>query len=73
MHLYWVGLAADLWRQDDRSLEWMLTETLAAELVRHAHRQIAGLPQILEILVKEPVLAVVPGASLRELVQQPVR
>jgi alkylation response protein AidB-like acyl-CoA dehydrogenase len=26
MHLYWVGVAADLWRQGDRSLEWMLKE-----------------------------------------------
>src|SRR5713101_3236342 len=29
MHLYWVGVAADLWRQGDRSLEWMLTEAMA--------------------------------------------
>jgi alkylation response protein AidB-like acyl-CoA dehydrogenase len=24
MHLYWTGLAADLWRAGDRSLEWLL-------------------------------------------------
>ena len=24
MHLYWVGVAADLWRAGDHSLEWML-------------------------------------------------
>src|ERR1700730_13890231 len=24
MHVYWTGLAADLWRQGDRSLEWLL-------------------------------------------------
>jgi alkylation response protein AidB-like acyl-CoA dehydrogenase len=24
MHTYWVGVAADLWRAGDRSLEWML-------------------------------------------------
>src|SRR5438045_9095751 len=24
MHLYWVGVAAALWRQGDRSLEWTL-------------------------------------------------
>ena len=26
MHIYWVGLVADLWRQGDRSFEWMLKE-----------------------------------------------
>ena len=24
MHIYWTGLAADLWRAGDRSLEWLL-------------------------------------------------
>src|SRR3954469_2758618 len=24
MHLYWVGVAADLWRAGDRSLQWLL-------------------------------------------------
>src|SRR6516165_6572945 len=24
MHIYWTGLAADLWRSGDRSLEWLL-------------------------------------------------
>ena len=28
MHLYWVGVAADLWRQGDCSLEWMLKEAM---------------------------------------------
>ena len=26
MHLYWIGVAADLWRQGDVSLEWILRE-----------------------------------------------
>src|SRR4051812_21926235 len=25
MHLYWTGIAADLWRSGDKSLEWLLT------------------------------------------------
>ena len=25
MHLYWTGVAADLWRAGDKSLEWLLT------------------------------------------------
>ena len=28
MHFYWTGLAADIWRSGDKSLEWMLTETV---------------------------------------------
>src|SRR5690606_12057670 len=24
MHIYWVGIAADLWRSGDKSLEWIL-------------------------------------------------
>ena len=24
MHLYWTGVAADLWRTGDKSLEWLL-------------------------------------------------
>src|SRR5258705_12756325 len=25
MHLYWTGVAADLWRAGDKSLQWLLT------------------------------------------------
>ena len=28
MHFYWTGLAADVWRSGDKSVEWMLTETV---------------------------------------------
>ena len=37
MHLYWVGLAADLWRQGDRSLEWLLKEAMAGEVFAAGH------------------------------------
>ena len=37
MHLYWVGVAADLWRQGDRSLEWMRTEAMAGEVFNAGH------------------------------------
>jgi alkylation response protein AidB-like acyl-CoA dehydrogenase len=30
MHVYWIGVAADLWRQGDKSLEWLLKEAMAA-------------------------------------------
>src|SRR6266540_4721559 len=32
MHLYWVGIAADLWRMGDTSLEWLLREAAAGEV-----------------------------------------
>jgi len=41
-----------------------------AEFFRHRHRQIAGAPEILEILVKEAVLAIVSAAPLGKPVQQ---
>jgi alkylation response protein AidB-like acyl-CoA dehydrogenase len=39
MHLYWVGLAADLWRQGDHSLEWLLTEAMAGEVFNAGHSE----------------------------------
>lgn len=39
MHLYWVGLAADLWRQGDRSLEWLLREAMAGEIFNAGHSE----------------------------------
>src|SRR5918912_3790854 len=31
MHLYWTGVAADLYRAGDRSLVWLLEEAVAGE------------------------------------------
>src|SRR3974390_2767927 len=31
MHLYWLGVAADLWHRGDTSLEWILGEAAAGE------------------------------------------
>ena len=39
MHHYWVGNAADLWRQGDRSLEWMLKEAAAGEVFAAGHAE----------------------------------
>lgn len=39
MHNYWVGLAADLWRQGDRSLEWLLQEAAAGEVFAAGHAE----------------------------------
>jgi len=39
MHLYWVGVAADLWRQGDHSLKWMLTDTMKGEVFNAGHSE----------------------------------
>ncbi len=39
MHLYWVGVAADLWRRGDASLEWMLREAAAGEVFAAGHAE----------------------------------
>ena len=39
MHLYWVGIAADLWRAGDKSLEWMLREAAAGEVFAAGHAE----------------------------------
>lgn len=39
MHIYWVGLAADLWRQGDKSLEWMLKEAMDGEVFNAGHSE----------------------------------
>ena len=39
MHLYWVGIAADLWRNGDRSLEWILREAAAGEIFAAGHAE----------------------------------
>jgi alkylation response protein AidB-like acyl-CoA dehydrogenase len=39
MHLYWLGVAADLWRAGDRSLEWLLTEAVRGEIFAAGHAE----------------------------------
>jgi alkylation response protein AidB-like acyl-CoA dehydrogenase len=39
MHLYWVGLAADLWRSGDKPLEWMLKGALNGEVFAAGHAE----------------------------------
>jgi alkylation response protein AidB-like acyl-CoA dehydrogenase len=39
MHFYWVGLAADLWRRGDTSLEWILREAAAGEVFAAGHAE----------------------------------
>lgn len=39
MHLYWTGVAADLWHADDKSLEWILREVAAGEVFAAGHAE----------------------------------
>jgi alkylation response protein AidB-like acyl-CoA dehydrogenase len=39
MHHYWVGVAADLWRAGDKSLEWMLTGAANGEVYAAGHAE----------------------------------
>ena len=32
MHIYWTGIAADLWRSGDKSLEWLLKKSVEGEV-----------------------------------------
>jgi alkylation response protein AidB-like acyl-CoA dehydrogenase len=39
MHLYWTGLAADLWRGGDRSLEWLLKGAVKGDVYAAGHAE----------------------------------
>src|SRR5436190_20722833 len=39
MHVYWIGVAADLWRARDKSLEWVLREAMAGEVFAAGHSE----------------------------------
>jgi alkylation response protein AidB-like acyl-CoA dehydrogenase len=39
MHVYWLGLIADLWRAGDKSLEWVLKEAALGEVFAAGHAE----------------------------------
>jgi alkylation response protein AidB-like acyl-CoA dehydrogenase len=39
MHLYWTGVAADLWRAGDKSLRWILEETTRGAVFAAGHAE----------------------------------
>src|SRR5262249_15859967 len=39
MHHYWVGVAADLWRTGDKTLEWILNDAAAGEVFAAGHAE----------------------------------
>src|SRR4051812_29153910 len=56
MHLYWIGVAADLWRNGDVSLEWLLREASAGEIFAAGHAESGNdLPVLLSTTKAERV------------------
>jgi alkylation response protein AidB-like acyl-CoA dehydrogenase len=56
MHIYWVGLAADLWRGGDKSLEWLLCDTVNGEIFAAGHAESGNdLPVLLSTTKAERV------------------
>jgi alkylation response protein AidB-like acyl-CoA dehydrogenase len=56
MHLYWLGVAADLWRSGDSSLEWILREAAAGEIFAAGHAESGNdLPVLLSTTKAERV------------------
>jgi alkylation response protein AidB-like acyl-CoA dehydrogenase len=39
MHLYWTGVASDLWRTGDKSLEWLLNAATKGEVFAAGHAE----------------------------------
>lgn len=56
MHIYWIGVAADLWRRGDTSLEWLLREAAAGEIFAAGHAESGNdLPVLLSTTKAERV------------------
>jgi alkylation response protein AidB-like acyl-CoA dehydrogenase len=56
MHIYWAGLAADLWRRGDKSLEWLLSDTVQGEIFAAGHAESGNdLPVLLSTTKAERV------------------
>lgn len=56
MHNYWVGVAADVWRSGDHSLEWILREAAAGEVFAAGHAEHGNdLPVLLSTTAAERV------------------
>ena len=67
MHNYWVGVAADVWRSGDKSLEWILKEAAAGEVFAAGHAESGNETSVLEVSrpsghdwVRTPSIQVIP-------------
>jgi alkylation response protein AidB-like acyl-CoA dehydrogenase len=56
MHVYWTGIAADLWRAGDDSMEWLLKESVSGEVFAAGHAESGNdLPLLLSTTKAERV------------------
>lgn len=56
MHLYWLGVAADLWRAGDTSLQWVLEEAARGHIFAAGHAESGNdIPLLLSTTHAEPV------------------
>ena len=46
------------------------SEALAAEFLRHIDRQIAGFPELFEVLGEEPVVAIIGSGATRDSLER---
>ena len=51
MHVYWTGVAADLWRSGDKSLEWLLTGAGNGEGYAAGHAEKAQVLAMVKVLL----------------------
>ncbi len=52
MHNYWVGVASELWRNGDRSCEWILREAAAGEVFAAGHAESGNETSVLMSITK---------------------
>jgi alkylation response protein AidB-like acyl-CoA dehydrogenase len=56
MHLYWTGVAADLWRTGDRSCQWILEEAGRGEVFAAGHGEVGNdFPLMAAVAKAKPV------------------
>jgi len=52
MHHYWVGVAADVWRSGDKSVEWILRDAGAGEVFAAGHAESGNETSVLMSITK---------------------
>jgi alkylation response protein AidB-like acyl-CoA dehydrogenase len=68
MHLYWVGVAADLWRCGDASLEWILRDAAAGEIFAAGHAESGNdIPVLLSTVTRAITATRMPVISHKTL------
>jgi alkylation response protein AidB-like acyl-CoA dehydrogenase len=56
MHLYWTGVAADLWRNGDKSCEWILRDSANGEVFAAGHGEVGNdFPLLAAVAKARPV------------------